>query len=103
MQTKQRHISPANGKSKSEKFPPRLDGAMLGYPPLDSISHHSLDPTEGVTFSSMNFSYPKVLPNGTWSGPLMAHPLGATGTTSRKKKHVSGDLQVHIKSKRDKG
>ncbi|KAD4178655.1 hypothetical protein E3N88_27246 [Mikania micrantha] len=79
---RQRLITHANAKSKSEKFPPPHQDGTLGYP-LGS-SHH-MDPTfdpPDVPFSS-NFSYAKP-PIQTWSGPL-AEPT-PTGR-SRRKKH----------------
>ncbi|KAL8209890.1 hypothetical protein R6Q57_006622 [Mikania cordata] len=78
---RQRLITHANAKSKSEKFPPPHQDGTLGYP-LGS-SHHidtNFDPPD-VPFSS-SFSYIKP-PIQTWSGPL-AEP--APKRRSRRKK-----------------
>ncbi|XAR57130.1 Cyclin-dependent kinase [Bertholletia excelsa] len=79
---KQRLISHANAKSKSEKFPPPHQDGALG----NVCSSRHIDPSfdpPAVPFSSMSFSYSKE-PIQTWSGPLVDP---ATGGAPRRKKY----------------
>ncbi|XP_011071480.1 probable serine/threonine-protein kinase At1g54610 [Sesamum indicum] len=85
---RQRLITHANAKSKSEKFPPPHEDGGLIHP---SGSPHFVDPAfdpPDIPFSSMNFSYSKE-PIQTWSGPL-ADPAGV-GASRRNLKPSKKD------------
>ncbi|KAL0323506.1 UNVERIFIED_CONTAM: putative serine/threonine-protein kinase [Sesamum angustifolium] len=85
---RQRLITHANAKSKSEKFPPPHEDGGLIHP---SGSPRYVDPVfdpPDIPFSSMNFSYSKE-PIQTWSGPL-ADPAGV-GASRRNLKPSKKD------------
>ncbi|KAL0367672.1 UNVERIFIED_CONTAM: putative serine/threonine-protein kinase [Sesamum radiatum] len=85
---RQRLITHANAKSKSEKFPPPHEDGGLIHP---SGSPRYIDPAfdpPDIPFSSMNFSYSKE-PIQTWSGPL-ADPVGV-GASRRNLKPSKKD------------
>ncbi|KAJ8620629.1 hypothetical protein MRB53_029158 [Persea americana] len=90
-----RLITHANGKSKSEKFPPPHEDGALGFP---SGSLHHMDPhfdPPDVPFSS-TLVYEKGQVStwsGPWSGPLV-DPV-TVGHVRRKKK-TAGDARIPV-------
>ncbi|KAL0434553.1 UNVERIFIED_CONTAM: putative serine/threonine-protein kinase [Sesamum latifolium] len=85
---RQRLLTHANAKSKSEKFPPpHEDGGLIHPSGSPRYVDPAFDPPD-ILFSSMNFSYSKE-PIQTWSGPL-ADPAGV-GASRRNLKPSKKD------------
>ncbi|KAF5952328.1 hypothetical protein HYC85_010272 [Camellia sinensis] len=94
---RQRLISHANAKSKSEKFPPPHQDGALGVPL--GASHH-IDPAivpPDIPFTSTSFTHSKEYVQ-TWSGPLV-DPV-AVGA-SRRKKHGAREQTKSFTGKKD--
>ncbi|PKA51001.1 putative serine/threonine-protein kinase [Apostasia shenzhenica] len=83
---RRRLISHANGKSKSEKFPPPHQDGALGFP---LGSPHHIDPAfepPQVSFS-IAVPYEKVTTSRAWSGPLLNV---AASIKPKRKKRTTG-------------
>ncbi|XP_074590897.1 putative serine/threonine-protein kinase At1g54610 isoform X2 [Curcuma longa] len=74
VQRRQRLITRANAKSKSEKFPPPHQDGALGYR-LDSL--HLVDPSLDDSDTSFSARLPsQKMPANAWSGPLVDAAVG---------------------------
>ncbi|KAM1923518.1 hypothetical protein ACFX15_021424 [Malus domestica] len=97
---RQRLITHANVKSKSEKFPPPHQDGTLGYP-LGSSDHivPAFDPLD-VSFSSTSFAYSEESVQ-TWSGPLVKPAaVGAPATLVRTNSCTLEALKERLKGTR---
>lgn len=84
---RRRLITPANAKSKSEKFPPPHQDGALGYP-IGASQHIEppFEPPDPSSFSTTMFPQKKGTAVSTWSGPLVDPAAGP----SRRKKPSAG-------------